>query len=171
MNKFLKSALVILSMLVSIVIGGIAVAAVEYILDVIVTPSAFTDFGSMSFAEKATAIDNYLNSHWFAFPSVVIGHATAPFVSVTLLVAFIRLINRGLEVKLKTWYFALLIVCLWIFVDFVMDLVVLPVGPMLASIDAGVSLVLGIIAFVIAGGMRKHEGTERVSTEDGVYRG
>ena len=120
---------------------------------------------------KATAIDNYLNSHWFAFPSVVIGHATAPFVSVTLLVAFIRLINRGLEVKLKTWYFALLIVCLWIFVDFVMDLVVLPVGPMLASIDAGVSLVLGIIAFVIAGGMRKHEGTERVSTEDGVYRG
>jgi hypothetical protein len=92
-------------------------------------------------------------------------------VSVTLLVAFIRLINRGLEVKLKTWYFALLIVCLWIFVDFVMDLVVLPVGPMLASIDAGVSLVLGIIAFVIAGGLRKHEGTERVSTEDGVYRG
>ena len=70
MNKFLKSALVILSMLVSIVIGGIAVAAVEYVLDVIVTPSAFTDFGSMSFAEKATAIDNYLNSHWFAFPSV-----------------------------------------------------------------------------------------------------
>lgn len=171
MNRFLKSALLILSVLVSIVLGGIAVAAIEYVLHIIVTPPVFTDFDSMSFAEKATAIDNYLNSHWFAFPSVVIGHATAPFVSIISLVSLIRLINRGLKAKFQAWHFALPLACLWIFIDYMMGLVVVPVGPMLASVDAGVSLVLGIIGFTIAGGLRKHEGTESVTTEDGVYRG
>lgn len=168
MNKFLKIALVIVAVLASILLGGFAVAIVESGLHNIVQPP---EFESMSFAEKATTIDNYLKSHWFAFPSVVIGHATAPFVSILSLVYLLKLINKVLKAKFKAWHFALPLAVLWIFVDLMMDLVVVPVGPKLASIDAVVSLILGIAAFVIAGGLRKHEGPGRVTSEEEVYRG
>ena len=168
MNKFLKIALVIVAVLASILLGGFAVAIVESGLHNIVQPPGFE---SMSFTEKATTIDNYLKSHWFAFPSVVIGHATAPFVSVISLVYLLTLINKGLKAKFKAWHFALPLVILWIFVDLMMDLVVVPVGPELASIDAVVSLILGITAFIIGGGLRKHEGPASVSSEEEVYRG
>ena len=171
MNKFLKIALMIVAMLASILLGGFAVAIVESGLHTIVQPPVFADFESMSFAEKATTIENYLKSHWFAFPSVVIGHATAPFVSILSLVYLLTVINKGLKVKFKAWHFALPIAILWIFVDLMMDLVVVPVGPKLASIDAVVSLILGIAAFIIAGGLRKHEGPARVTSEEEVYRG
>jgi len=171
MNKFLNIALVSLSVLVSIMLGGSAVAAVEYVLHLIVPPPALTDFESLSFAEKTMVIDNYLNSSRFAFPSAVIGHATAPFVSILSLVSVVRLINRKLEAKIKAWHFALPLVCFWISVVYVMDLAVIPVGPMLASIDAGFSLFVGITAFIIAGGLRKHEGPASVTSEEEVYRG
>jgi len=171
MNKFLKIALVIVAVLASILLGGFAVAIVESGLHTIVQPPVFADFESMSFAEKATAVDNYLKSHWFAFPSVVIGHATAPFVSILSLVYLLKLINNGLKAKFKAWHFALPLAVLWVFVDLMMDLVEVPVGPKLASIDAVVSLILGIAAFLIAGGLRKHEGPARVTSEEEVYRG
>ncbi len=47
----------------------------------------------------------------------------------------------------------------------------LPVGVLWTTIDVVVTVALTALAFVIAGGLRKHEGTERVSTEDGVCRG
>ena len=168
MNKFLKIALVIVAVLASILLGGFAVAIVESGLHNIVQPPGFE---SMSFTEKATTIDNYLKSHWFAFPSVVIGHATAPFVSVISLVYLLTLINKGLKAKFKAWHFSLPLAVLWTFVDLMMDLVVVPVGPKLASVDAVVSLILGLAAFVIAGGLRKHEGPASVSSEEEVYRG
>ena len=161
----------IVAVVVSILLGGFAVAIVERGLHNIVEPPVFADFESMSFAEKAATIDNYLKSHWFAFPSVVIGHATAPFISILSLVYLLRVLNKGLKAKFKAWHFALPLVILWIFVDLMMDLVVVPVGPKLASIDAVVSLILGIAAFIIAGGLRKHEGPARVSSEEEVYRG
>jgi len=171
MNKFLKIALIIVSVLTSIMLGGFAVAIVESGLHTIVQPPVFTEFESMSFAEKATALDNYLNSHWFAFPSVVIGHATAPFISVIALVLFLKLINKLLKAKFKAWHFALPLTFLWIIVNLIMGLVLVPVGPKLASIDAFVSLVLGIAAFLIAGGFRKHEGPASVTSDEDVYRG
>ena len=161
----------IVAVVVSILLGGFAVAIVERGLHNIVEPPVFADFESMSFAEKAATIDNYLKSHWFAFPSVVIGHATAPFISILSLVYLLRVLNKGLKAKFKAWHFALPLVILWIFVDLMMDLVVVPVGPKLASIDAVVSLILGIAAFIIAGGLRKHERPARVSSEEEVYRG
>ena len=171
MNKFLKIALIIVAVVASILLGGFAVAIVESGLHTIVAPPVFTEFESMSFAEKVTAIDNYLSSHWIAFPSVVIGHATAPFVSVIVLVSLVKLMNKRLKAQLKAWHLALPLAVLWIIVDLMMDLVVIPVGPKLASIDATVSLVMGIIAFVIAGGLRKHEGPASVTSEEEVYRG
>jgi multisubunit Na+/H+ antiporter MnhC subunit len=51
------------------------------------------------------------------------------------------------------------------------DLYDVPVGVLWTTIDVVVTVALTALAFVIAGGLRKHEGTERVSTEDGVYRG
>ena len=60
---------------------------------------------------------------------------------------------------------------LWLWGDVQNDLYDVPVGVLWTTIDVVVTVALTALAFVIAGGLRKHEGTERVSTEDGVYRG
>jgi hypothetical protein len=72
---------------------------------------------------------------------------------------------------IKPYTGAVVLLALWIWGDVQNDLYDVPVGVLWTTIDVVVTVALTALAFVIAGGLRKHEGTERVSTEDGVYRG
>ncbi|MDA8570296.1 hypothetical protein N9K91_00185 [Schleiferiaceae bacterium] len=171
MKTIFKTITLLLLIVLSFGLGAAAVYIIENGFHKVVPPIDFNDFELKSFAEKAVIIDDYISSHWFAFPSVVIAHAFAPFVSTLVFVKGFNSLNTLLQTNFRSWYFALPMILLWLIVDLGMGLIIVPVGPKLAVVDAAVSLVFGGLAFSIAGGFRKHEGPASVTSDEDVYRG
>jgi hypothetical protein len=75
------------------------------------------------------------------------------------------------EKGIKPFTGAIVLLALWIWGDVQNDLYDLPVGLFWTTVDVIITVAVTALAFVIAGGLRKHEGPARVTSEEEVYRG
>ena len=155
MEKFLRVFLRLTVVIMSFFFGGKAVELGERVLHQLVPPFDFSSIEGASWADKVAIIDSYTASHWFAFPSVVLGHALAPFISILIFVLLNRLLHSFLPEKPSLLRQSLIIISVWLIIDLIMDLVFVPVGPLLAFVDAATSFLFGILAYYIAASKRK----------------
>lgn len=157
MEKFLRVFLRLTVVIMSFFFGGKAVELGERVLHGLVPPFDLSSIEMVetAWADKVAIIDSYIASHWFAFPSVVLGHALAPFISILIFVLLNRLLHSFLPEKPSLLRQSLIIISVWLIIDLVMDLVFVPVGPLLALVDAATSFLFGILAYYIAASKRK----------------
>ena len=118
---------------------------------------------------RTNVMESYMAANPFAIYSMLIAHSCGSALAVSFTSdkhTFVE--NRKTESSPTG---AVVLLALWIWGDVQNDLYDVPVGVLWTTIDVVVNVALPALAFAIAGGLRKHEGTESVTTEDGVYRG
>ncbi|MDP4877060.1 MAG: hypothetical protein NWR13_02285, partial [Schleiferiaceae bacterium] len=113
----------------------------------------------------------YMAANPFAVYSMLIAHGMGAALAVFFYTKTITLPSWTTQTRRKPFTGSIVLLALWLWGDVQNDLYDVPVGVLWTTIDVLATTALSGLAFAIAGGLRKHEGTESVTTEDGVYRG
>jgi hypothetical protein len=116
-------------------------------------------------------MENYMATNPFAVYSMLIAHGMGAALAVFFYTKVIKIPSWSMQTRRKPFTGSIVLLALWLWGDVRNDLFDVPVGVLWTAIDVFITTALSALAFIIAGGLRKHAGTESVTSEDGVYRG
>lgn len=164
MNKFLYALRSIGITIVGVVIAVLVTSGLHLLFALFLDDLPVEDLLAADWAGRTNVMESYMTANSFAIYSTLIAHSFGSALAVYWYVRATKVPSWKTEKGIKPYTGAVVLLALWIWGD-------VPVGVLWTTIDVVVTVALTALAFVIAGGLRKHEGTESVSTEDGVYRG
>ena len=171
MKKFLFALRSIGLTLVGLLIAIMVTSGLHLFFGLFLDPLPMVDLQAADWAGRSNIMENYMAANPFAIYSMLIAHGMGAALAVFFYTKVIKIPSWSTQTRRKPFTGSIVILALWLWGDVQNDLYDVPVGVLWTTIDVVVTVALTALAFVIAGGLRKHEGTERVSTEDGVYRG
>ncbi|MDA8576588.1 hypothetical protein N9K88_01390 [Schleiferiaceae bacterium] len=171
MKKFLFALRSIGLTIVGLVIAILVTTGLHSFFGLFLDPLPMVDLQAADWSGRSEIMTRYMAANPFAIYSMLIAHSFGSALAVYWYVRATKVPSWRTEKGIKPYTGAVVLLALWIWGDVQNDLYDVPVGVLWTTIDVVVTVALTALAFVIAGGLRKHEGTERVSTEDGVYRG
>jgi hypothetical protein len=116
-------------------------------------------------------MESYMAANPFAIYSMLIAHSFGSALAVYWYVRATKVPSWRTEKGIKPVTGAIVLLALWIWGDVQNDLYDVPVGVFWTTVDVIITVTVTALAFVIAGGLRKHEGPASVSSEEEVYRG
>ena len=171
MNKFLYALRSIGITIVGVVVAVLVTSGLHLLFALFLEDLPVEDLLAADWAGRTNVMESYMAANPFAIYSMLIAHSFGSALAVYWYVRATKIPSWRSKKGIKPYTGAVVLLALWIWGDVQNDLYDVPVGVLWTTIDVVVTVALTALAFVIAGGLRKHEGTERVSTEDGVYRG
>jgi hypothetical protein len=171
MKKFLFALRSIGLTIVGLVIAILVTTGLHSFFGLFLDPLPMVDLQAADWSGRSEIMSRYMAANPFAVYSMLIAHGMGAALAVFFYTKTITLPSWTTQTRRKPFTGSIVLLALWLWGDVQNDLYDVPVGVLWTTIDVVVTVALTALAFVIAGGLRKHEGTERVSTEDGVYRG
>ena len=171
MKKFLFALRSIGLTIVGLVIAILVTTGLHSFFGLFLDPLPMVDLQAADWSGRSEIMSRYMTANPFAVYSMLIAHGMGAALAVFFYTKTITLPSWTTQTRRKPFTGSIVLLALWLWGDVQNDLYDVPVGVLWTTIDVVVTVALTALAFVIAGGLRKHEGTERVSTEDGVYRG
>ena len=171
MKKFLFALRSIGLTIVGLVIAILVTTGLHSFFGLFLDPLPMVDLQAADWSGRSEIMSRYMAANPFAVYSMLIAHGMGAALAVFFYTKTITLPSWTTQTRRKPFTGSIVLLALWLWGDVQNDLYDVPVGVLCTTIDVVVTVALTALAFVIAGGLRKHEGTERVSTEDGVYRG
>ncbi|MBL6658586.1 MAG: hypothetical protein ISP75_00460 [Cryomorphaceae bacterium] len=171
MKKFLFALRSIGLTIVGLVIAILVTTGLHSFFGLFLDPLPMVDLQAADWSGRSEIMSRYMAANPFAVYSMLIAHGMGAALAVFFYTKTITLPSWTTQTRRKpfTGSIVLLALCLW--GDGQNDLYDVPVGVLWTTIDVLATTALSGLAFAIAGGLRKHEGTESVTAEDGVYRG
>lgn len=171
MNKFLYALRSIGIAIVGVVIAVLVTSGLHQLFSVFLDPLPMEDLMAADWAGRTNVMESYMAANPFAIYSMLIAHSLGSALAVYWYVRATKVPSWRTEKGIKPVTGAIVLLALWIWGDVQNDLYDVPVGVLWTTIDVVVTVALTALAFVIAGGLRKHEGPARVTSEEEVYRG
>ena len=129
------------------------------------------DLMAADWAGRSNIMESYMAANPFAIYSMLIAHSFGSALAVYWYVRATKVPSWRTEKGIKPVTGAIVLLALWIWGDVQNDLYDVPVGVFWTTVDVIITVAVTALAFVIAGGLRKHEGPARVTSEEEVYRG
>ena len=171
MNKFLYALRSIGITIVGVVIAVLVTSGLHQLFSLFLDPLPMEDLMAADWAGRSNIMENYMAANPFAIYSMLIAHSFGSALAVYWYVRATKVPSWRTEKGIKPVTGAIVLLALWIWGDVQNDLYDVPVGVFWTTVDVIITVTVTALAFVIAGGLRKHEGPARVTSEEEVYRG
>lgn len=171
MNKFLYALRSIGITIVGVVIAVLVTSGLHQLFSIFLDPLPMEDLMAADWSGRSNIMETYMAANPFAICSMLIAHSFGSALAVYWYVRATKVPSWRTEKGIKPVTGAIVLLALWIWGDVQNDLYDVPVGVFWTTIDVIITVALTALAFVIAGGLRKHEGPARVTSEEEVYRG
>jgi len=171
MNKFLYALRSIGITIVGVFIAVVVTSGLHMLFSLFVDPLPMEDLQAADWAGRSRIVENYMAANPFAIYSMIIAHALGSALAVYWYVRATSVPSWRTRKGIKPYTGAVVLLALWIWGDVQNDLYDVPVGVLWTTIDVVITVAVTALAFVIAGGWRKHEGPASVTSEEEVYRG
>lgn len=171
MKKFFFALRSIGLTIVGLVIAILVTTGLHDFFGLFLDPLPMVDLQAADWSGRSEIMTHYMAANPFAVYSRLIAHSMGAALAVFFYTKTITLPSWTTQTRRKPFTGSIVLIALRLWGDVKNDLYDVPVGVLWTTIDVLAITALSGLAFVIAGGLRKHEGTESVTTEDGVYRG
>lgn len=171
MNKFLYALRSIGITIVGVVIAVLVTSGLHLLFALFLDDLPVEDLLAADWAGRTNVMESYMAANPFAIYSMLIAHGMGAALAVFFYTKTITVPSWSTQTRRKPFTGSIVLLALWLWGDVQNDIYDVPVGVLWTAIDVFTTTALSALAFAIAGGLRKHEGTESVTTEDGVYRG
>ena len=171
MNKFLYALRSIGITIVGVVIAVLVTSGLHQLFSIFLDALPMEDLMAADWSGRSNIMESYMAANPFAIYSMLIAHSFGSALAVYWYVRATKVPSWRTEKGIKPVTGAIVLLALWIWGDVQNDLYDVPVGVFWTTIDVIITVALTALAFVIAGGLRKHEGPARVTSEEEVYRG
>lgn len=171
MNKFLYALRSIGITIVGVIIAVLVTSGLHQLFSLFLDPLPMEDLMAADWAGRSSIMETYMAANPFAVYSMLIAHSFGSALAVYWFVRATKVPSWRTEKGIKPVTGAIVLLALWIWGDVQNDLYDVPVGVFWTTVDVIITVAVTALAFVIAGGLRKHEGPARVSSEEEVYRG
>ncbi len=161
---------------IGLTIAGLAIAilvttVLHSFFGLFLDPLPMADLQAADWSGRSDIMSAYMTANPFAIYSMLIAHGMGAALAVFFYTKTITVPSWSEQTRRKPFTGSIVLLALWLWGDVQNDLYDVPVGVLWTAIDVFTTTVLSALAFAIAGGLRKHAGTESVTSEDGVYRG
>lgn len=171
MNKFLYALRSIGITIVGVVIAVLVTSGLHQLFSIFLDALPMEDLMAADWAGRSNIMETYMAANPFAIYSMLIAHSFGSALAVYWYVRATKVPSWRTEKGIKPVTGAIVLLALWIWGDVQNDLYDVPVGVFWTAVDVIITVAVTALAFVIAGGLRKHEGPARVTSEEEVYRG
>ena len=171
MNKFLYALRSIGITIVGVVIAVLVTSGLHQLFSLFLDPLPMEDLMAADWAGRSNIMESYMAANPFAIYSMLIAHSFGAALAVYWYVRATKVPSWRTEKGIKPVTGAIVLLALWIWGDVQNDLYDVPVGVFWTTVDVIITVAVTALAFIIGGGLRKHEGPARVSSEEEVYRG
>ena len=171
MNKFLYALRSIGITIVGVVIAVLVTSGLHQLFSLFLDPLPMEDLMAADWTGRSNIMESYMAANPFAIYSMLIAHSFGSALAVYWYVRATKVPSWKTEKGIKPVTGAIVLLALWIWGDVQNDLYDVPVGVFWTTVDVIITVTVTALAFVIAGGLRKHEGPARVTSEEEVYRG
>ena len=171
MNKFLYALRSIGITIVGVVIAVLVTSGLHQLFSLFLDPLPMENLMAADWAGRSNIMESYMAANPFAIYSMLIAHSFGSALAVYWYVRASKVPSWRTEKGIKPVTGAIVLLALWIWGDVQNDLYDVPVGVFWTTVDVIITVTVTALAFVIAGGLRKHEGPARVTSEEEVYRG
>jgi hypothetical protein len=157
--------------LVGLLIAILTTSGLHLFFGLFLDPLPMVDLQAADWAGRSNIMESYMASNPFAIYSMLIAHGMGAALAVFFYTKVIKIPSWSTQTRRKPFIGAIVLLALWLWGDVQNDFYDVPVGALWTVVDVFTTTALSALAFAIAGGLRKHAGTESVTSEDGVYRG
>ena len=171
MNKFLFALRSIGLTIVGLIIAILVTTGFHSFFGIFLDPLPMVDLQAADWSGRSDIMSAYMTANPFAVYSMLIAHGMGAALAVFFYTKTITVPSWSTQTRRKPFTGSIVLLALWLWGDVQNDMYDVPVGVLWTAIDVMTTTALAALAFAIAGGLRKHAGTESVTTEDGVYRG
>ena len=171
MKKFLFALGSIGLTLVGLLIAILTTSGLHMFFGLFLDPLPMVDLQAADWAGRSNIMESYMAANPFAIYSMLIAHGMGAALAVFFYTKVIKVPSWSTQTRRKPFIGAIVLLALWLWGDVQNDFYDVPVGVLWTAVDVFTTTALAALAFAIAGGLRKHAGTESVTSEDGVYRG
>jgi len=171
MNKFLFALRSIGLTIIGLVIAILVTTLLHGFFGLFLDPLPMADLQAADWSARSEIMTTYMAANPFAVYSMLIAHGMGAALAVFFYTKTITLPSWTTQTRRKPFTGSIVLLALWLWGDVQNDFYDVPVGVLWTVVDVFTTTALSALAFAIAGGLRKHAGTESVTTEEGVYRG
>ena len=171
MKKFLFALRSIGLTIVGLIIAILVTTGLHSFFGIFLDPLPTVDLQAADWSGRSDIMSAYMIANPFAVYSMLIAHSVGAGLAVFFYTKTITVPSWYTQTRRKPFTGSIVLLALWLWRDVQNDMYDMPVGVLWTATDLITTTTLAALAFTIAGGLRKHAGTESVTTEDGVYRG
>ena len=171
MKKFLFVLRTIGLTVVGTVIAVVVTSVLHQFFSLFLDPLPMEDLAAADWNGRSELMSQYMLENPSAVHTMLIAHAFGAGFAVYWSVRTAQVPSWRTHKGVKPYTGAIVLVALWVWGDLQNDLVSIPVGILWTVVDVVTTLLISLLAFLIAGGFRKHEGPASVTSDENVYRG
>ena len=171
MKKFLFVLRTIGLTVVGTVIAVVVTSVLHQFFSLFLDPLPMEDLAAVDWNGRSELMSQYMLENPSAVYTMLIAHSFGAGFAVYWSVRTAQVPSWRTHKGVKPFTGAIVLVALWVWGDLQNDLVSVPVGIFWTVVDVVTTLLVSLLAFLIAGGFRKHEGPASVTSDEDVYRG
>ena len=171
MKKLLFVLLTIGLTVVGTVIAVVVTSVLHQFISLFLDPLPMEDLAAADWSGRSELMSRYMLENPSAVYTMLIAHAFGAGFAIYWSVRTAQVPSWRAHKGVKPYTGAIVLVALWVWGDLQNDLVSVPVGILWTVVDVVTTLLVSLLAFLIAGGFRKHEGPASVTSDEDVYRG
>ncbi|MDC1021877.1 hypothetical protein OAQ85_00420 [Schleiferiaceae bacterium] len=171
MKKFLFVLRSIGLTAVGVVIAIVVTSLLHEFFSLFLGPLPMTDLAAADWGGRSDIMSQYMLENPSAVYTMLVAHAFGAGFAVYWSARTAQVPSWRTHKGIKPFTGVIVLVALWVYGDLQNDLINVPVGIFWTSIDVVSTLLVSLLAFLLAGGFRKHEGPARVTNDEDVYRG
>ena len=171
MKKFLFVLRSIGLTIVGVVIAVVVTSVLHKLFSLFLDPLPMADLAAADWSGRSELMNQYMLDNPSAVYTMLVAHAFGAGFAVYWSVRTAQVPSWRTHKGVKPFTGAIVLVALWVWGDLQNDLVSVPVGIFWTVVDVVTTLLVSLLAFLLAGGFRKHEGPASVTSDEEVYRG
>ena len=157
--------------IVGVVIAVVVTSVLHQFFSLFFDPLPVADLAAADWSSRSELMNQYILDNPSAVYTMLVEHAFGAGFAVYWSVRTAQVPSWRTYKGVKPFTGAIVLVALWVWGNLQNDLVSIPVGIFWTVADVITTLLISLLAFLLAGGFRKHEGPASVTSDKDVYRG
>ena len=171
MKKFLFVLRSLGLTIVGVVIAVVATSVLHQFFSLFLDSLPMADLAAADWSDRSELMNQYMLDNPSAVYTMLVTHACGACFAVYWSVRTAQVPSWRTHKGVKPLTGAIVLVALCVWGDLQNDLVSVPIGIFWTVVDVLTTLLISLLAFLFAGGFRKHEGPASVTSDEDVYRG
>lgn len=163
MNKVFFALRSIGLTVVGVMIAVLVTSGLHWFFQLFMETLPMEDLQAADWSGRSNIMERYMADNPAAIYTMLIAHGLGAALAIYFSTRTAKVPSWSTTIRIKPFTGALIILALWIWGDIQKDMFDVPVGIFWITIDVIVTVALSGIAFVVAGGLKKHSPTDSVT--------